>query len=109
VRDCNAQAGAIKGWASLTNANAQFSSTFVPVPGYNCSGAAVQAKRTGVGLYEVEFVNSPVTVLVATVKGGSDAGFVDSHENDAGDFVLGTRDPITGDLTDGIGFAIITP
>ena len=109
VRNCSSQAGAIKGWASLTNANAGFSSTFVPVAGYNCSGAAVLAKRLpGVGLYEVQFVNSPVTVLVATVNGGASAGFVDSHANGPGDFVLGTRNP-AGALTDGIGFAIITP
>jgi hypothetical protein len=70
---------------------------------------AVQAKRTGVGLYEVKFVNSPVTVMVGTVNGGSaPQGFIDSHNVAAGDFVIGTRDA-SGTLSDGHGFGIITP
>ncbi len=109
VRGCNAQAGAIKGWAAVTNASASFPSTYVSVPGYNCSGGTVQARRLGVGMYEVQFVNSPVTVMVATVNGGANpAGFVDSHKNGPGDFVIGTRN-VAGALEDGHGFALITP
>jgi hypothetical protein len=108
VRDCNAQTGALKGWAAV-NASAGFSSSFVAIPGYNCSGGAVQAKRDGVGIYEVQFVGSPVTVMVGTVNGGATpSGFIDSHFNGSGDFIIGTRNP-AGALADGIGFAIITP
>jgi hypothetical protein len=106
--DCNAQTGAIKGWAAIPNAASTFSSTFVNVEGYNCSGGAVQGVRLGVGVYEVKFIGSPVTVMVGTVNGGTGMGFVDSHENAPGDFIIGTRAP-GGALTDGIGFAIITP
>jgi hypothetical protein len=115
VRDCNAQAGAIKGWASVPDASASYSSTFVHTFGYNCSGGDVQARRFGVGLYEVRFVNSPVAAMVATVNGGpgsptppAGTGFVDSHNVSPGLFQVGTRAP-NGTLTDGIGFVIITP
>lgn len=105
---CNGQSGAIKGWAFI-NASAAFSSSFVNVAGYNCSGGAIQAERIGVGLYEVRFVGSPVTVMVGTVNGGSaPAGTIDSHNVAGGDFVIGTRDP-GGALGDGHAFAIIAP
>ena len=47
--------------------------------------------------------------MVGTVNGAATpSGFIDSHFNGSGDFIIGTRNP-AGALTDGIGFAIITP
>jgi hypothetical protein len=97
--DCSSQTGQIKGWAIISG-SASFSSTFVPVAGYNCASGfgttgQVEAQRLGTGLYEVKFPNNPDTIIF----GSTFTGFVDQHEQGPGDFIVGVRDT-TGALTD---------
>lgn len=64
-RECNQNSGQIKGFAGV-DGSATFSSTFTDVTGYNCSDQSVEARRVGMGRYEVRFNGSPVTRAVAT-------------------------------------------
>lgn len=61
--DCGSAPGAIKGYAQVSGSGG-FSGSFTPVPGYNCSGGTVEARRLQTGVYEVRFVNSPVTRVI---------------------------------------------
>ena len=64
---CDSPTGQIRGFARVP-AEASFSSTFTDVSeAYNCSGEAVQAKRDGVGSYEVQFLGSSVTVATGNI------------------------------------------
>jgi hypothetical protein len=68
-RGCGPLTGQIKGFARIA-ASASFSATFttngVEVP-YNCSGGTVEARRTGLGGYQVRFNGSPVAFATASV------------------------------------------
>lgn len=67
-RDCASLTGQIKGFAAVP-ASAEFPASFTPVsPSYNCSGAAVEARRLSQGIYEVVFVGNPAAISVATVE-----------------------------------------
>lgn len=57
------QNGAIKG--SLATAPAS-SATYVDVPGFNCTGGAVQMKQDAPGNYDVKFVGSDAQGVVVT-------------------------------------------
>jgi hypothetical protein len=66
-RTCTSQTGALKGFARIA-ASSGFSATFttsgVENP-YNCSGGTIEARRLGVGTYEVKFNGAtPVLALV---------------------------------------------
>ena len=62
---CTSQTGALKGTVTIA-ASPGFSSTFTAVPGYNCSGQSVEARRLSMGRYELRFNGSPATQAVAT-------------------------------------------
>jgi hypothetical protein len=62
---CTSQTGALKGAVTIA-AGPAFSGSFTTVPGYNCSGQAVEARRLSMGRYEVRFNGSPATQAVAT-------------------------------------------
>jgi hypothetical protein len=62
---CTSQTGALKGAVTVA-ASAGFSSSFTTVPGYNCSGQSVEARRQSMGRYDIRFNGSPVTSVVAT-------------------------------------------
>jgi hypothetical protein len=64
-RECSQENGQNKGVLTLT-ASPTFSSTFIPVPGYNCSGQTIEARRLGMGRYEVRFNGSPSTQALVT-------------------------------------------
>jgi hypothetical protein len=72
-RTCTSQTGAVKGFARIA-ASAAFSATFtttgVENP-YNCSNGTVEARRLGVGSYEVRFNGaSQVVALVSVLEDG---------------------------------------
>jgi hypothetical protein len=62
---CTSQTGALKGAVTIA-ASPAFSGTFTAVPGYNCSGQSIEARRLGMGRYELRFNGSPATQAVAT-------------------------------------------
>jgi hypothetical protein len=62
---CTSQTGALKGAVTIP-ASAGFTSSFTAVPGYNCSGQSVEARRQSMGRYDIRFNGSPVTSVVAT-------------------------------------------
>jgi hypothetical protein len=60
-RDCNSDTGQIKGYAEVATGSST-PSTFTDVPGaYNCSGRPVEVRRLSTGVYELKFLDSPVT------------------------------------------------
>ena len=68
--DCTSQTGQVKGFA-LVQASAGASEHFAPVTtAYNCSGAAVEARRIERGEYEVHFNGNPELVALATADAG---------------------------------------
>jgi hypothetical protein len=72
-RTCTSQTGAVKGFARIA-ASAAFSATFtttgVENP-YNCSDGTIEARRLGVGTYEVKFNGaSPVLAFVSVLEDG---------------------------------------
>jgi hypothetical protein len=64
-RECDQANGQNKGVVTIT-ASPAFSATFTTVPGYNCSGQSIEARRLGMGRYEVRFNGSPSNQAVAT-------------------------------------------
>jgi hypothetical protein len=62
---CTSQTGALKGAVTIA-ASPGFSSSFTAVPGYNCSGQSIEAKRQSMGRYDIRFNGSPSTTVVAT-------------------------------------------
>jgi hypothetical protein len=66
-RECDQNAGQIKGVAAV-DASPGFPATFTQVPGYNCSGQPVEARRLSMGRYQVRFNGSPATRAVATAS-----------------------------------------
>jgi hypothetical protein len=62
---CTSQTGALKGAVTIA-ASPGFSSSFTAVAGYNCSGQSIEARRLGMGRYDLRFNGSPATQAVAT-------------------------------------------
>lgn len=109
--DCSSITGQIKGFV-LVPASATFSSTLTNVAGaYNCSGQAVQARRVGLGDYEVKFLGSPVTIALGNIvdpAGFTDNAFVSFTQISAGDFEVLVRNQVLNAAQDR-QFAVVTP
>lgn len=68
--DCTSQTGQVKGFA-LIPASSSFQERFGTLAtAYNCSGAAVEARRLETGEYEVHFNANPELVALATADAG---------------------------------------
>ena len=68
---CDAQTGQIRGFVRIA-ANVAFPATYTTnanqvLSPYNCSGGTVEAKRVGLGQYDVRFNGSPVALALGTV------------------------------------------
>jgi hypothetical protein len=93
-RDCSSNTGQIKGFAAV-DSSASFSSSFVQVSGYNCSGRSVEARRLSMGRYEVRFNGSPVTRAVATsIVTGVSADAVSILSEGPGLFQVNVLNPV---------------
>jgi hypothetical protein len=66
-RECDVETGQIKGKVTIT-ASATFSSSFVEVPGYNCSGQSIEVRRLSMGRYEIRFNGNPTDEAVMTTR-----------------------------------------
>jgi hypothetical protein len=107
---CTSQTGALKGNVTIA-ASPAFSGTFTAVPGYNCSGQSVEARRLGMGRYEVRFNGSPATQAVATaIVSAIKADMVSVTNQSPGLFTVYVLDPLPapGALVDD-SFTLITP
>jgi hypothetical protein len=107
---CTSQTGALKGTVTIA-ASAGFSSTFTPVPGYNCSGQSIEARRLSMGRYEVRFNGSPATQAVATaIVSGIKADMTSVSNSGPGLFTIYVLDPLPapGSFIDD-SFTVITP
>lgn len=110
-RECDQSTGQIKGVVTIT-ASPAFSSTFTPVPGYNCSGGTIEARRLSMGRYEIRFNGSTATQAVATPRvTGVEAFEIAVLPELAGQFVVHTVQPNTppnGAFAD-VSFTLMTP
>jgi hypothetical protein len=107
---CTSQTGALKGAVTIA-ASAAFSGTFTPVPGYNCSGQSIEARRLSMGRYEIRFNGSPTTQAVATaVVAGIKADMTSVTNSGPGLFTIYVLDPLPapGSFVDD-SFTVITP
>jgi outer membrane protein assembly factor BamE (lipoprotein component of BamABCDE complex) len=107
---CTSQTGALKGSVTIA-ASAGFSGSFTPVPGYNCSGQSIEARRLSMGRYELRFNGSPATQAVATaIVAGIKADMISVTNNGAGLFTVYVLDPLPapGAFVDD-SFTVITP
>jgi hypothetical protein len=107
---CTSQTGAIKGVVTVP-ASATFSATFTAIPGYNCSGQTIEARRLSMGRYEVRFNGSPVTQAVVTANVTAFKADMTSVTNQsAGLFTVYVLDPLPapGAAVDD-AFTMITP
>ncbi|HEY1776916.1 MAG TPA: hypothetical protein VGG41_12215 [Solirubrobacteraceae bacterium] len=107
--DCASQTGQVKGFV-LVVASPTFSSTPITVGGYNCSGQAIQVFRANIGVYDVNFVGSPVTIAVGNGVGVPGNGMADTNVSfsqvGAGEFqVYLFHDGTAADFP----FAVVTP
>jgi len=92
-RECDPETGQIKGVVTIT-ASPTFSSTFTEVPGYNCSGQTIEARRLSMGRYEIRFNGSPSTEAVATPRvTGVEAYEIAVLPETAGSFVVHLLNP----------------
>jgi hypothetical protein len=66
-RECSPETGQIKGKVTIT-ASATFSSSFIEVPGYNCSGQTIEARRLSMGRYEIRFNGNPTDEAIMTPR-----------------------------------------
>ena len=64
---CDVTTGQIKGFAYVDPSTLTTSFANISV-GYNCSGLAVQAKRTAAGEYEVRFLSNPALIAVGSAN-----------------------------------------
>jgi hypothetical protein len=93
-RECDQSTGQTKGIVSIT-ASATFPATFTSVPGYNCSGQSIEARRLSMGRYEVRFNGSPSSQAIATsVVPGVSADMVSIFGPGAGSFTVQVVDPL---------------
>jgi hypothetical protein len=107
---CTSQTGALKGAVTIA-ASAAFSGTFTPVPGYNCSGQSIEARRLSMGRYEIRFNGSPATQAVATaIVSGIKADMTSVTNSGPGLFTIYVLDPLPapGSFVDD-SFTVITP
>jgi hypothetical protein len=107
---CTSQTGALKGAVTIA-ASPAFSGTFTPVPGYNCSGQSIEARRLSMGRYEVRFNGSPATQAVATpIVAGIKADMISVTNQSPGLFTVYVLDPLPapGAFVDD-SFTVITP
>jgi hypothetical protein len=106
--DCASVTGQIKGFTRVL-ASPSFSSDFVDVGGYNCSGQAVEAKRSFPGVYEVRFLGNPATIAVGNVlnTGGLLLHFVSLIQLGPGHFTVAVFTP--GPTFVDTPFALIVP
>jgi hypothetical protein len=109
---CNGT-GDVKGFAYIP-ASPSFSSTYINVNGSNCAGQDIQAKRIAAGLYEVQFLGSPVTLAVGNVvlpQNNTTAPFVASvniEQVGPGDFKIVTWAE-QDNASEDIPFDLVTP
>jgi hypothetical protein len=107
---CTSPTGAIKGVVTI-NASAGFSAAFTAVPGYNCSGQTIEARRLSMGRYEVRFNGSPVTQAVGTsIVSGIKADMLSVTNEGPGLFIVYILDPLPapGSFVDD-SFTLLTP
>ena len=107
---CTSQTGALKGVVTIA-ASPAFSGAFSAVPGYNCSGQSIEARRLSMGRYEVRFNGSPATQAVATsIVTGVKADMVSVTNQSPGLFTVYVLDPLPapGAFVDD-SFTLITP
>jgi hypothetical protein len=107
---CTSQTGALKGSVTIA-ASSGFSGSFTPVPGYNCSGQSIEARRLSMGRYELRFNGSPATQAVATaIVAGIKTDMISVTNNGAGLFTVYVLDPLPapGAFVDD-SFTVITP
>ena len=107
---CTSQTGALKGAVTIA-ASPAFSATFTPVPGYNCSGQSIEARRLSMGRYELRFNGSPATQAVATaIVTGFKADMISVTNQSPGVFTVYVLDPLPapGAFVDD-SFTVITP
>jgi hypothetical protein len=103
--------GQLKGFVGVPAA-AGFSATFTQIGGFNCSGQAIQAERIGAGVYDVQFLGSPVTIAVGNTMQPS-VGVVNRiasiniEENGPGDFTIYEWGPNNNTID--IPFDLLTP
>ena len=91
---CTSQTGALKGAVTIA-ASAGFSSSFATVPGYNCSGQSVEARRQSMGRYDIRFNGSPVTQVVATpIVAGFKTDQISVTNTGPGQFTIYVLDPL---------------
>jgi hypothetical protein len=108
--DCTIQSGAVKGFARVA-ASAGFSATFttagVENP-YNCSGATVEARRLGVGTYEVRFngASQPLAFVDILEDAIPTITSVTAARVAPGTFRVQTVDTATGGALDNVKFVI---
>lgn len=104
--DCASLTGQVRGFAQV-NASPSFSTTLIPVSGYNCSGEPIEARRVSEGVYEVRFLGSPVQVAAGNSMGGS-ADTVSFKVLGPGDFEVLTYNAPAAHLHDD-PFFMLTP
>jgi hypothetical protein len=107
---CTSQTGALKGAVTIA-ASAGFSSSFTAVPGYNCSGQSVEARRQSMGRYDIRFNGSPVTSVVATpIVAGFKTDQISVTNTGPGQFTIYVLDPLPapGAFVDD-SFTVIAP
>jgi hypothetical protein len=107
---CTSQTGALKGAVTIA-ASAGFSSSFTAVPGYNCSGQSIEARRQSMGRYDIRFNGSPVTSVVATpIVAGFKTDQISVTNTGPGQFTIYVLDPLPapGAFVDD-SFTVIAP
>ncbi len=109
--DCTSQTGQVKGFA-LVPASSGFSERFTSVAtAYNCSGAAVEARRLEAGEYEVHFIGNPELVALATADAGKSLPNPDAVSVKGvgpGDWRVAVTDVPSGKPVDD-GFELLVP
>jgi len=81
-RECDQSTGQLKGIVRIA-ASAGFSATFTQVPGYNCSGQTVEARRLSMGRYELRFNGSPSTQAVVTASVSGIEAYITSVQTES--------------------------
>jgi hypothetical protein len=109
-RECDQNAGQLKGVVAI-DASPGFPATFTPVPGYNCSGQPVDARRLSMGRYQIRFNGSPATRAVATASVTDvSADAIGIINEGPGQFVIQVLNPVPspGSFEDD-AFTVIVP
>jgi hypothetical protein len=112
--DCGSLTGQVKGFVTVP-ASGTFSGTFVPLPGYNCSGEAIEARRRAPGFYDVRFLGNPAAIAVGTVNAAGPGGVEDPpvvlvsvHSLAPGEWVVHLYEPDPGTQPD-FPFELLVP